>query len=220
MNLAFIGFFVTGAAFTAYAYTFYNLAEKSLPVYLKNYSFAYFSLALSFFIWSIAVLVPSFLENSVIIGNALILLGSLFLLNILLNKNKKVLFISIIIWLIFSFLFIWFRIIYFFPTPYLDNGVLVFNTQTIITIILNLIFALVWLPANIIAAKKVTADIKIEGITYAYTFIYIVSTLAAILFLTFKTVPMIIFSFITLSICFIMLLYSNIVISKLLPKKV
>ena len=69
------------------------------------------------------------------------------------------------------------------------------------------------------AAKKVTANISIEGMTYAYSFIYGVSTIAAILFITFKTIPMVIISFVTLGICFVMLLYSNYVISKLLPAK-
>ncbi len=219
MNLAFIGFSVVGIVFAIYASTFYSLAGKRLPVFLRSYSFAYFSLALAFLIWAFASLNNEFLTNSVIIGDSLLLLGSIFLLNVLFNQNKNIKVFSVAVGIILSLIFIWLRINYYPPMPFIENGILVFNTQTIITVILNLIFILIWLPANLMAAKKVTANISVEGMTYAYSFIYGVSTIAAILFITFKTIPMVIISFVTLGICFVMLLYSNYVISKLIPAK-
>lgn len=219
MNLAFIGFAVVGVVFAIYASTFYSLAGKRLPVFLRSYSFAYFSLALAFLIWAFASLNNEFLKNSVIIGDSLLLLGSIFLLNVLFNQNKNIKIFSIAVGIVLSLIFVWLRINYYQPMPFIENGILVFNTQTMIAVVLNLIFILIWLPANLVAAKKVTANISIEGMTYAYSFIYGVSTIAAILFITFKTIPMVIISFVTLGICFVMLLYSNYVISRLLPAK-
>lgn len=219
MNLAFIGFAVVGVVFAIYASTFYSLAGKRLPVFLRSYSFAYFSLALAFLIWAFASLNNEFLKNSVIIGDSLLLLGSIFLLNVLFNQNKNIKIFSVAVGIILSVIFIWLRVNYYQPMPFIENGILVFNTQTMIAVVLNLIFILIWLPANLMAAKKVTANISIEGMTYAYSFIYGVSTIAAILFITFKTIPMVVISFVTLGICFVMLLYSNYVISKLLPAK-
>jgi hypothetical protein len=219
MNLAFIGFTVVSVVLSIYASTFYSLAGKRLPVFMRSYSLAYFSLALTFLIWAFASLNNEFLKNFVIIGDSLLLLGSILLLNVLFNQNKNIKIFSIVTGVILSLIFIWLRINYYQPMPFIENGILVFNTQTIVAVILNLVFILIWLPANLVAAKKVTANISIEGMTYAYSFIYGVSTIAAILFITFKTIPMVIISFVALGICFVMLLYSNYVINKLLPTK-
>ena len=215
MNLAFIGFSIAGVIFAIYAYTFYSLAGTKLPVFLKNYAFAYFALALAFLIWAFAALNNSFLVNSVIIGNILLLMGSIFLLNVLFNNNKNIKIFSVFLGIVLSLIFVWVRINYYQPVPFMEDGVLIFNTQKVISIILSLIFIFIWLPANLVVAKKVTANVSIDGMTYAYSFVYGISTIATILFITFKTIPMVIISFVTLGICFVMLLYSNYVISKL-----
>ena len=219
MNLAFIGFLVAGVIFAVYAYTFYSLAGTKLPIFLKNYAFAYFSLALAFLIWAFAALNNNFLINSVIIGNILLLLGSIFLLNVLFNNSKNIKFLSIFLGIVLSFIFLWVRINYYPPTPFMENGVLIFNTQKIISIILSSIFIFIWLPANLVTAKRVTANMPIQGMSFVYSFIYGISTIAAIFFIAFKTVPMVITAFVTLGICFVMLIYSNYVASKLLPNQ-
>lgn len=219
MNLAFIGFFIAGVVFAIYAYTFYILAGKKLPAFLKNYSFAYFALALAFLIWAFAAVNNNFLVNSVIVGNVLLLLGSIFLLNVLFNNNKNIKILSIFIGLILSIIFIWVRINYYQPTPFMENGVLIFNTQKIISIILSSIFIFIWLPANLITARKVTANMPVQGMSFVYSFIYGVSTIAAIFFIASRTVPMVVTAFVTLGICFAMLIYSNYVAGKLLPNQ-
>ena len=215
MNLAFIGFSVAGVIFAVYAYTFYSLAGAKLPVFLKNYAFAYFSLALAFLIWAFAALNNSFLVNSVIIGNILLLLGSIFLLKVLFNNSKNTKILSIFLGVILSLIFLWVRINYYQPTPFMLNGILIFNTQRIVAEILGLIFAFVWLPANLLVAKKVSATTGIQGMSFVYSFIYILSTVSAILFISVSTVSMVIASFVTLSLCFVMLIYSNYVINKI-----
>lgn len=217
MNLAFIGFFIAGVVFAVYAYTFYRLAGKKLPIFLRNYAFAYFALALAFLVWAFAAVNNSFLVNSVIVGNILLLLGSIFLLNVLFNNNKNIKILSILLGVILSLVFIWMRVNYYQPMPFMENGVLIFNTPKIISIILSSIFILIWLPTNLVTAKKVTTNMPIQGMSFVYSFIYGVSTIAAIFFIALKTVPMVITAFVTLVICFVMLIYSNYVASKLLP---
>jgi hypothetical protein len=220
MNLAFVGFFIAGVVFMVYASSFYSLAGKKLPVFLRSYALAYFCLGLAFLIWAFAAINTGFLNSSVMVGDVLLLLGSIFLLAVLFNQNKNLKIFSVVMGIILAAVFIWLRMTYYLPMPLMSNGILVFNTQKVITVILSLIFILIWLPTNILVGKKVGANIPIEGISFVYSFIYGVSTIAAIFFISFKTVPMVVISFVTLGICFIMLLYSNYVLSKLLPNKV
>jgi len=219
MNLAFVGFFITGIVFTIYASTFYHIARKKLHGYLRNYAFSYICLALAFLIWAFASIYPIFLIDSIILGNIFLLLGSIFLLSVLFNSNKYLKCLAVFNGVVLSLGFIYIRVKYFAPTPYIESGVLVFNTQLIIRIILDLLFIFIWLPANLMVAKTITKNIKIDGLNYAYSFIYSVSTVSAALLINFKTVPMIVLSFVVLGISFIMLLYSNYVINKLIPSQ-
>lgn len=219
MNLAFVGFFIAGIVFAIYASTFYRMTGKKIHAYLKNYAFAYMCLAAAFLVWAVASIQTTFLVNSVIIGNILLLTGSIFLLNILFNKKKYLKYIAVVCGVALSIEFIYVRLGYFAPIPYMESGVLVFNTQKTIQILLDLLFVFIWLPANLSVAKTITANIKIEGLSYIYSFIYSVSTIAAVLLINFRTVPMVVLSFVVLGICFIMLLYSNYVINTLIPTK-
>jgi hypothetical protein len=218
MNLASIGFLIVGILFVAYAYTFYVLAEKKLPAFLKNYAYAYFALAVAFLFWSFAAFSGSFLSASVLVGDILLLLGSLFLVSVIFKANKSIKIIAIVVGVILSAVFVYMRLYYFPPTPFISNGILIFNTQKIIAEILGFVFAFVWLPANLFVAKEVSKKMEIQGMFSIYSFIYIISTVSAILFISVSTTKMVIASFVILGLCFVMLLFSNYVISKVLSE--
>jgi len=216
LPLATVGFFSAGLFFAVYAYTFHALTLKKIPGVLRNFAYAYFSLAAAFMLWGIACFIgtQSFLNLSLLIGNGLLLLSTFFLLSFYFadHKAKNVVRIGCVV---LAALFLWWRMTYFPPEPMLVNGILIFNTQQPVAIVLSLIILLVWLPTNIKVARLVTEKIKSEGISFTYSSIYVIATLAALLFIAVKTIPMIIASFSAIVICFIILIASNVVIDKL-----
>lgn len=215
MNLAFLGFSVAAIVFGAYSYTFYRLTEKKLPPFLKSYALAYFALALAFLTWALASLNNNLLDVSVIIGNVFLLIGSLLLLAVLLNNNPGTRKQALTVGALLALVFLYLRVTYYWPTPFMLDGVMVFNTQKAVALVLGLIFITIWLPASLFVAKQVTAKTEAEDITFVFSLLYSVSTVAAILFMAFKTPALIITTFVILLVCFTMLLYSNYVINKL-----
>lgn len=220
LSLATIGFTVTGIFFGIYAYTFYLLVIKKLRSSLESFSYAYFSLSLAFLIWGGATFMgdQNILNISVIIGNALLLLGTIFLLNLWFENNKSLRGITIIGCVILSLVFLWWRISYFYPQPTLLNGILLFNTQLPVAILLGLIFLLIWLPTSIKVGKIISRTLRIDSLSFIYSSIYVMATIAALIFIAARTIPMIVISFVGISLCFVMLLTSNIFIDKLIKK--
>jgi len=217
MPLATIGFTITGLFFGIYAYTFYALAGKKIKSVLKSFAYAYFSLALAFLSWGIAAFIgnQNLLNLSVISGNILLLLSTIFLLNIHLHQNKNYRTVGLVGAFLLALLFLWWRVSYFPPQPILSNGILVFNTDLPVAVILGLIILLIWLPTNIKVAKLISQKVKAEGISFIYSSIYVMATIASLLFIAARTIPVIIISFTGIAICFAMLIASNVVIDKL-----
>lgn len=216
LPLASVGFFSAGLFFAIFAYTFYSLTKNKIPSVLKHFSYAYFTLAVAFIIWGIASLVgeQSLLQHAVSVGNVLLLFSTGFLLNIYFSdkKNKNY---YLLCWGIVSILFLGWRALYFPPQPFLSNGIFIFNTQTPVAIILGVLLLLVWLPTNIKVSLLVVKKVKLKHVSSVYQFIYIMATIAALLFIAAKTIPIIILSFSALVLCFIMLIASNILLERL-----
>lgn len=213
--LAFIGFGITGIFFWIYSYTFYSLLAKKI-VLLKNFAYAYFSLSLAFLVWGIATLVgnQNILNLSVIIGNIFLLVATLFLLKIKLHESRSLKDIGLKMGIVISLILLLLRIVYFPPKPILSDGILIFNTDLPVAFILGLIILLIWLPTNIKVAKIVTEKLKIQEVSFIYSSIYIMATIATLIFISARTIPVIILSFTSIAICFAMLIVSNIVVDK------
>lgn len=217
MPLATIGFIIAGLFFGIYAYTFYSLAGKKVEGSLKSFAYAYFSLALAFLSWGIAAFIgdQNFLNLSVISGNVLLLLSTIFLLDIHFSQSKNYRVVGLIGASSLALLFLWWRVIYFPPQPVLSNGILIFNTELPVAIVLGLIILLIWLPTNIKVGRLISQRVKANGISFIYSSIYAMATIAALLFISARTIPVIILSFTAIAICFAMLIASNVVIDKL-----
>lgn len=220
MYLASLGFLIIGVLFGCYAVSFYSLARKRFPDFpTGSYACAYFSLAVAFILWAVAALYNPFPQTSIIVGDAFILFGSLFLLNVMTSNNPKIKVPVLIVGVIGALLILWLRTQYFPPVAFVESGVLVFNTQLPIAVLLDALFILIWLPANILVARRIAQAIRIEGVALAYSFVYAISSISAILLIAFKTVPLVVASFVVLGVCFILLFVSNYVMSNLLPQK-
>jgi hypothetical protein len=78
--LATFGFIATGICFAVFAYTFDTLVLEKTKLKLNNFSRAYYALAVALLTWGLAASTneATVLKQSVIIGDALLLTGTLF----------------------------------------------------------------------------------------------------------------------------------------------
>lgn len=212
--LATFGFTITGICFAIFAYTFHRAVVQKTNLKLESFSNAYYLLACAMLVWGIASGIggDTLLQRSVLIGNAFLLMGSLFMLSILLGKKKQHLLIATSVVLI-GLLAI--RSVFFAPEPYIQDGVLIFNTPPVIAAILVGLFAGIWLPANLRVAKVVTTAIGQETVRQIYSAIYIAATLSAIIFLSAHRTVTVVASFAAIGICFALLVSSNVMIAKM-----
>jgi hypothetical protein len=175
-------------------------------------------LAVALLTWGLAASTneATVLKQSVIIGDALLLTGTLFMLSIWFGTKARQ-------WMWLSFLaaagLLYVRISQYPPAPYMKNGIFVFNPQTQVAIAIGLLFLLVWLPVSLKVARQVTRAINQESIYRIYAAIYIVSAISALLFLNARRLATIIISFTVVGICFLMLIQSNLVIEKIMEKR-
>jgi membrane-associated HD superfamily phosphohydrolase len=215
--LATFGFIVTGLCFAVFAYTFDTLVIDKFKLRLRSFSRAYYCLAVALFTWGVAASTneTEVLKQSVIIGDAFILLGTLSMFNLLLGKkNRQLLWLAALA----AVALLYVRITQYPPDPYMHNGILVFNPQTQVALAIGLLFFLVWLPVSLKVARIVTHIIKQDGIYRTYAAIYVVSAISALLFLVSRRLITIIISFAVVGICFVMLIQSNLLIAKLQGK--
>ena len=215
--LATIGFLLTGLCFGLFAYTFETLVIEKTKLKLKQFSYAFYCLALAMLIWSVAASIGSFeaLRHSVYVGEALLLVGTIFMLDILLGPKRRYwLFVAIALGIVLLIL----RVQHFTPTPYMRGEILIFNTQIAVGAVIGLLFALVWLPASLHVAKKVTHKIGQDSIASIYSSIYVAATFAALIFIAARRTVTVVLSFIAVGICFLLLIRSNILVAQLLEK--
>ncbi len=215
--LATLGFITTGICFGIFAYTFNSLVVRKAKLKLSQFSYAYYSLGLGLLTWGIAAAIggSDTLRLSVIIGNGFLLLGTLFMLDVWIPKKHRVwLWVASLV----AIALLYVRAVYYSPTPYMRDGILIFNTQTIVAIAIGLIFALIWLPVNLRVAKMITHKIKQDNINTIYSGIYAAVTVAALIFLAARRTIVVILSFSAIIICFVMLIWSNILVAKITEK--
>jgi hypothetical protein len=212
--LAELGFLVTGVCFAAFAVTFWTFVLNKTKLELHQFSYAYFSLALALLTWGIAVSIggDTLLKNSVLVGDLFLMCGTLFMLDILLSVRNQ-------LWLlaaaVLSLWLLHIRAVSYPPHPEMHSGILLFNTQKPVAIVLSAIFLLVWLPANLKVAKLVTHKIKQDSISNLYSYIYIAATVSALIFIASRRTITVAISFAALGICFLMLLSSNLLVEAL-----
>src|SRR4051812_25116918 len=89
--LATFGFIVTGLCFAVFAYTFDTLVIDKFKLRLRSFSRSYYCLAIALLTWGVAASTneTAVLKQSVIIGDAFILLGTLSMSNLLLGKKNR-----------------------------------------------------------------------------------------------------------------------------------
>ena len=216
--LAAMGFTATGICFGIFGYTFYELVVRKAKLGLQKYSYAYYCLGLAMLVWGIAVAIGgnTILKQSVIVGDGLLLLGTIFMLELWLGeKYENWSWLAVVA----SMALLILRATELPPNPYMKGGILIFNTQTPAAIILGIIFVGIWLPVNLKVAKFITHKIKQDIVSNTYAAIYVTATLAALIFIAARRTITVILSFAAIGISFALLIWSNILIAKLTEKK-
>lgn len=212
--LATLGFAVTGICFAAFAFSFNKLVVQGAKLKLSQFAYGYYALALAFFVWGFAADFGSqdVLKNAVIIGDAYLLLGSLFMLDIWLGKKRRT-WLALAAAVAAALLYV--RVTQYPPSPYLRGGILIFNTQPAVATAIGLLIAFIWLPVNIKVSKLVTRKIGQKDIAFFYTSVYTAATASALIFIVARRTITVVLSFIAVGICFAVLIKSNILVAKL-----
>lgn len=216
--LAVLGFILTGICFGIFAYTFEDSVVSKTKLKLTHFSYAYYSLALAMITWGIAAANggADVLKASVTIGDAFLLLGTLYMLDIWLGPKKRF-WTWLAVPLAAALLFL--RTAQYPPEPYMNDGVLIFNSHIVAAAGLAAIFILIWLPVNLKVAKQVTHKIGQDSIASMYSTIYIAATVSALIFLAARRTITVILSFAAIGVCFAMLVYSSLLVSKVISSK-
>jgi hypothetical protein len=100
------------------------------------------------------------------------------MLNVLLanNANKKsILYVSALV--LASLLIV--RVVYFYPEPYMTNGVLFFNSQRFVSFTIAFTFLFIWFPVNLQISDLLTY--RAQQLKTAYTYLFTAATLSAVI---------------------------------------
>lgn len=209
--LAIIGFLFSGFCFLAFAYTLRSVVMKKTGLDLNLFALAFYALGLAFLIWAVAASTGQgdFLNLSVIIGESLILTATISLLLQVLGSNRQ---LWVVVATAVSAALLYIRVMYFYPSPVITDGVVVFNIPAPVLTLLGGIIVAIWLPACIMVARQITAAIGQPAMAQTYAAVYSTAALAAIFFISARRPFTVILSFTTLTIMFALLISSNLII--------
>jgi hypothetical protein len=213
--LATFGFCVVAIFFAIFAFTFRSMVANRVLVGLRRFSYSYYLLALAFVIWAAASANGSgqVLQWSVVVGDGLLLLATFLLLDIVIGPRFRPVWIPLSLVAIAALLYV--RIAFFFPNPYLTDGVLVFNAQTPVATALAVAFAFIWLPINAHVARKVANETGLSALWMTYLVIYSSAAVGAVVFLSARRPVVVILSFLAIGACFTVLIASNFLVKKM-----
>ena len=209
--IATIGFLIGALFFAGYAYSLWQFTTHNLVS--KLYSSSFYLLGLVFVVWGLSAFMgdQESLSLSILFGNAIILLASVLIsTGTLFPKNKVLMFVVFFVALILFIL----RVLYFPPVPYMENGVLIFNTQPLVAFIYALLFLGIWLPANLIVGKTIGVTSGAPAFIPLAQSLFALSTLMAIILPSVRTVPVVVGSFIALIVCYGALIVVNMTLGK------
>lgn len=212
--LAAIGFITTGILVTVFADTFDRHVAKPYKLHIWQFSAAYYSLALALMIWGVASLTQDsqILRFAVLAGDGWILAGSVLLLSLV--NYRKYYYELLLVEVSLAITLLCTRAVFYSPAPVVRDGLLYFNTQRPAAIAIGALFALVWLPVNVLVAKLVTDRAKLTGLNQLYTSLYVGAVLAALFFLGARRAAAVVVSFSGVALMFLLLIFSNLVVRK------
>lgn len=209
--LATLGFLITATLLALFASMFDGIVKK-MSKSLRLFGLAYFLIAIAFLMWGILSVsnANSLLPHSVLVGDALLFLASICSALVFTPKKWKILvgISSIIAAAVLLFV----RAKYYFPVPYLRDGILFFNTQGHVVVLLSIILVVAWFPSCLKVARIITSKANLGHYYSLYVLAYALPVITAVLFVEARRKTIIIESFVCFGVSIILLLLSNIII--------
>lgn len=218
--LATLGFLITAALLVIFAYTFDNLVKKDNRE-LRPFGLAYLLVAVSFLMWGVLSLVDASngtLAKSVMIGDALLLSASICSVLVFISSRRQV-GVTAVLGVVSATLLV-VRANNYYPEPFIKDGILHFNIQHNVAVLLSVIIVAAWLPACMQAARVISVK---HGLARFYTLFmsaYALAIISAALFIQARRRTIIIESFIAFSVSVLLLLISNLLAKNSKGKKV
>lgn len=194
--LGIFGFIAAAATFLLYSLSFRKIKiKKSTNVHLEYYQYAYILLALACVFWATGIIADDTdaLINSIIFGNVALFSGTV-LLAYGLPKQKYKLLLTIPLALM-SVGFIIFRISAQTPDPYVEDGILIFNSSDFVSYVIGGTFIAAWLPASIYVTRLITEKAFFRPLRTIGTVSVVLSGLSVVAFLAADTPRAIVMSF-------------------------
>lgn len=206
--LATLGFIITAILLVLFAYTFDGLVKKSSKE-LRFFGLAYLLVAIAFLMWGLLSLSNSnaTLPHSVLVGDGLLFAASTCSALVFTPKKWRSLLMVGAVFVTAVLLYV--RAKYYYPTPNLKDGILFFNTQRYVAILLSAVVVVVWLPACMKVARVVTTKHGLQRSYSLYVSAYALTIITAVLFIQAKRRTVVIESFIGFAVSILLLLLSN-----------
>lgn len=207
--LAILGFSTTATLFLIYVLTLGSGYSDRAKHTLQKYKFAFVLMAATFYGYAIACNIGTdrALSASVLIGNFLMLLASMLVLDILLS-GKSYRRVLVVLFGFAGLVLIIVRARFFFPTPYLEDSILVFNSQRFVSFTLSAVFLGIWLPVSLHVSHLITMKAP-NDLRKLAAYLYVGATLSAVIFLLAKAPITLALSFIVLSLSFLLMIILN-----------
>jgi hypothetical protein len=183
-----LGFYAAALLFGLYGYSVKIERTKDGPagiLRLSSFRYAYYMLALACAIWATSTLLgkddPSMLSDGVIFGNAALLAGTVSIIDTILPKKHRQTLLLVLGGSLAALLFA--RAMFLPPQAYVQNGILVFNSPTILTIAFSVLFVGIWLPINLLVSRHVTKKIAVLPLKTISAISFVIATMGVLVFL-------------------------------------
>jgi len=216
MPLASLSFFAATLITLAVFYTFSKLNQRYSLMRGRYYGLAYLLLSGLFVLLGLGTLLGEgeFLRYSVILASMMFLLASFYCIRAMVSgqrPEKTVLVATALLLVVYFILRLW-----LFPVaPYMQEGILILNAELPISMVLGLLMLLVWFPAGYLVASEITVKTKVPQLLYVLASVYLMSSLAGLIFVSTKSLLTLAISFGLLLLSFALVVYTNVLVLKM-----
>lgn len=213
LMLATFGFLASGVILLLFG-NFFRSTNKSKSAWATYFGAAYMLVGVAVLLWGVVCLLSAtdYLVKSVIVGDALFLLASVLCLLVLspVRLRNQVAWLGLLV----SAGLLILRVRNYYPNPVIQDGVLFFNTQQPVAILLSIIIITIWLPTNIKVARLVTNKAHMVRYRSLYIAIYSMPVISAALFVQAHRRTVIIQAYSIFTLSALLMLASNFLLKK------
>lgn len=214
--LGFVGFIifsVTVVLYVLYSNKIYKIDSATKGSFLAAFSL----LALAGLLWATTFLVSAdYVPRVVFISDVVLLAASGFMLNIFFPLMKSTWRVVLAISIMAAVIYL--RAFEYQSTAFVEGGLLHLNLTTAQSLLIGLPFLVIWLPASVKVAEKITSNPKLRSLRLPISFSFMLAVLLNGVFLSAKQTTIIITSFASIILVFIYLMGINRILGRVAQK--